>query len=123
MFYALIVGSRTFEDLDLMFKKCDKLLINHAEVTVVSGGARGADRLAKKYAKARNYKYVEFKADWENQGRSAGFKRNEEMHKFIAQFEHRGVIAFWDGESKGTAHNFQLAKRYGNEIRCIRFQK
>ena len=123
MFYALIVGSRDFDDFDLLIKECDRLLSNYDEITVVSGGARGADALAKKYAEINNFKYVEFPAKWEIYGKLAGYRRNEQMHKFIAQFEHRGVIAFWDGKSKGTAHNFKLCKRFNNQLRIIHFDK
>lgn len=38
---------------------------------IVSGGARGADRLGEKYAKENNYKVKKFIPDWEK-GRSAG---------------------------------------------------
>lgn len=123
MFYVLIVGSRSFDDFNLLVAKCDKLLANHQEVTVVSGGARGADALAKRYAHLRNFGYVEFRADWERIGKSAGYRRNEQMHAFISQFEHRGVIAFWDGGSKGTAHNFGLCERFNNPLRLVRFTK
>lgn len=122
MFYVLIVGSRSFDDFDLLVAKCDKLLANHQEVTVVSGGARGADTLAKRYARLRNLGYVEFRAEW-SLGKSAGYRRNEQMHAFISQFEHRGVIAFWDGSSKGTAHSFKLAQQYNNPLRLVRYTK
>ena len=42
------------------------------------------------------------------------------MHKYIAQFDKRGVIAFWNGTSKGTAHNFELGERYGNYVKIVR---
>ena len=54
-FYVLVAGSRTFTDYELMKSKLDKLLINHNDVVVVSGGARGADTLAERYAKEKGY--------------------------------------------------------------------
>ena len=121
MFYAIIVGSRSFTDYDFLKAKCDALLINQKEVTVVSGGSRGADYFAKCYATQRGYQYKEFKANWDLFGASAGYIRNEEMHRFVSQFPDRGCIAFWDGESKGTQHNFMLAEKYHNPIRIIEF--
>lgn len=49
-FYCLIVGSRSFSDYELFVAKCDLLLRNWGSVVIVSGGARGADALAKRYA-------------------------------------------------------------------------
>ncbi len=120
-FYALIVGSRNFNDYNRLKTKCDYFLQNHEDIVVVSGGARGADTLAKRYAEDKGYEYVEFPADWDKYGKRAGYIRNEEMHRFIAEKEKRGVIAFWDGISKGTAQNFDLEKKYNNPIIIDRY--
>ena len=120
-FYVLIVGSRGFDDYDFLVKRCDHLLQKHKEIVVVSGGARGADALAKRYAQDKGYEYIEFPADWNKYGKRAGYIRNEEMHKFIAKKSKRGVIAFWDGESKGTKHNFGLAEKYNNQLRIEKY--
>lgn len=123
MFYCLIVGSRSFTNYEFLKKKTDFLLQKYKEITIVSGGARGADTLAKRYAKERQYGYIEFPADWNKDGKAAGFIRNEKMHKFLSEYEFRGCIAFWDGKSKGTAHNFSLVKKYDTPIRIIRIDK
>ena len=121
-FACLVVGSRSFNDYKLMKEKLDKLLVNQSSVLIVSGGARGADALAEQYAKERRYPCEVFPADWST-GKGAGFVRNEKMHKFISTFESRGVVAFWDGKSRGTAHNFRLAEKYNNPLRVIRFKE
>ncbi len=122
-FFCLVVGSRTFNDYAYMEKTLDNLLKNQmGRVVIVSGGAKGADSLAERYAKERGYDLEVFPADWEKHGNSAGYIRNGEMHEYIAKMEKRGVVAFWDGESKGTANNFELAKKYGNPIRKILFR-
>ena len=74
-FYCLIVGSRSFSDYELFVAKCDLLLRNWGSVVIVSGGARGADALAKRYAVDRGYCYMEFPADWDTYGRRAGCHR------------------------------------------------
>lgn len=56
-------------------------------------------------------KYKEFKVDWKKFGKKAGMIRNEEMHKYIKNFEHKMVFAFWNGESKGTQSNFDFSKK------------
>lgn len=123
MFYCLVVGSREFADYDKLEDALDKLLRNQKEVTIISGGARGADALAEKYAADRGYSCMVFKADWKQYGKAAGIIRNEQMHKFIAQHEKRGCVAFWDGRSKGTYSNFDLANKYNNPLRIVRFEK
>lgn len=121
-FYCLIVGSRTFNNYNYLKEECDFLLKNYDNICIVSGGAKGADTLAEKYAKENNYELKIFRADWDNYSKSAGYIRNEEMHKYISQFDKRGIIAFWDGKSKGTQHNFSLAKKYNNEIKIIEYE-
>ena len=37
-------------------------------------------------------------------------------------FSDKGVVAFWDGKSKGTAHNFGLATKYDNPIKIVRME-
>ena len=46
-----IVGSRTFNDYELLKDEVDKLLKKYNITEIVTGGARGADTLAEQYAK------------------------------------------------------------------------
>lgn len=123
-FYLLVAGSRGFNNYPMLKEKLDYLLQNQSgkEIHIVSGGAKGADTLAEWYAKERGYQMHVFPADWNRFGRSAGYRRNEQMHQFISQFPKRGCVCFWDGESKGTQHNFELCKTYGTALRKILFQ-
>ena len=123
-FYCLVAGSRTFSDYSLLSRKLDKILSNQSDVTIVSGGAQGADALAERYAKERGYDLQVFHANWNKFGKSAGFKRNAKMWEYlteVADAEHRGCVCFWDGSSKGTAHNFGFAKANNTPLRIIRF--
>lgn len=122
-FFCLIVGGRNFNNYDLLKRKLDKILQNQNKVFIISGGARGADTLAEKYAKEKGYGFKVFIANWDKYGKSAGYIRNTQMHDFINHFLNRGMVAFWDGKSKGTKQNFDLAKRYYTPIRIIRFDK
>jgi predicted Rossmann fold nucleotide-binding protein DprA/Smf involved in DNA uptake len=47
---VIIAGSRDFNDYELLKKHCDYLLQNQKEVEIISGGARGADKLGERYA-------------------------------------------------------------------------
>lgn len=123
-YYCLIVGSRDFSNYAFMTQKTDQELgANKSRTIVISGGARGADALAKRYANDNGLSYIEFPANWNLFGNRAGYIRNEEMHRYIADhssIENRKVIAFWDGSSKGTAHSIKLAKEYNNPITIIK---
>lgn len=123
MFYCLVAGSRTFTDYSLLSERLDHFLsvkmTAGQEITIVSGGAQGADTFAKCYAKENGFAYMEFNADWFHYGKSAGYKRNKQMHRYIAQFEDRGCVCFWDGQSKGTQHNFALAEQYNTPLRIV----
>lgn len=118
-FFCLIVGSRTFTDYSLFKEKTDYLLQNKKNIVIVSGGAKGTDTLAEKYAKENDFPFLMFSAEWDKYGCAAGYIRNEKMHNFISRQSDRGVIAFWDGKSKGTTHSFELAKRYNNPIKTV----
>ncbi len=122
-FFCLVVGSRTFTDYQLLTEKLNALLVNHPDTVIISGDARGADALAEKYAGEHELAFIKFPADWKSDPKGAGYKRNKQMHEFVAHFPKRGCVAFWDGVSKGTQQSFKLAEENNNPIRVIRVGK
>jgi hypothetical protein len=76
---------------------------------LVVGDARGADQLARKEAALRGWETEMWIADWDRYGRRAGFRRNAEMVERGADL----ALAFWDGQSRGTAHAMQLCRAKG----------
>lgn len=78
---------------------------------VVHGGARGADRLAGAWARARGIREIACEADWDTHGKAAGYIRNAQM---LDEYEPRLVVAFKGG--RGTAHMVRLARAAGVEI-------
>lgn len=121
--YCLVVGSRNFNDYSLLKKNLDDILKDYDDICIVSGGARGADSLAERYAKENNYALKVFPAAWDLYGKRAGYVRNEQMHKYISLSPIRCCVAFWDGESRGTAQNFGLCKKYNNELKLIKYKE
>lgn len=99
-----VVGSRDFTDYDKLSNVLDAH-IDPIHDSLISGGARGADSLAQKYAYDNNISIMIIPADWDKYGKAAGPIRNAEIVE-KATF----VIAFWDGWSRGTNSTINLAK-------------
>jgi len=99
-----IVGSRTFSDYDLFLDFAQKYFRYEID-TIISGGAKGADSLAKRFAKYWRFEYLEFLPNWNELGKVAGFKRNQQIVD-----ECDMVLAFWDGKSRGTQDTINKAK-------------
>lgn len=121
-FYLLIVGSRSMTIYSFIENYLNNLVrerLQGYDIVVVSGGAKGVDTMAERWADNNGYKKVIMPADWENEGKNAGFRRNVRMHQFIAEKDNKLVVAFWDGISTGTAHNFELCRKYDNELLLI----
>lgn len=76
---------------------------------IVHGDARGADRIAAEVAEGLGFVTEAHPADWDRHGKRAGYVRNQEMLDTGVD----RVIAFWDGESKGTKMMIDLAKKAG----------
>ena len=112
----IIAGGRDFSDYELLCKEVDKITAGKPAVEIVSGGAKGADRLGEHYAIDKNLQVKRFPADWDLYGKAAGFKRNAEMAQYA---DH--CICFWDGKSKGTGHMIDLAKRANLSITVVNY--
>lgn len=85
------------------------------DVTVIAGGAKGADDLAYDWAVVNWTKYEEFAADWDKFGDAAGPIRNKQM---IDDGKPELVVAFPGG--KGTANMIKQAKEAGIEVIDLR---
>lgn len=110
---TIIAGSRTINDPSLVEEAVRKSGFKITEV--LSGGARGIDRLAEAWARRSNLPVRCFPADWKRYGKRAGFLRNEEMAEHA-----EALIAVWDGESLGTRHMIEVAERKGLKIWILR---
>ena len=116
----IIAGSRGFTDqamLNVVVRKCiDKRLRSGEEIEIVSGTARGADQMGEIFAEAEGLTCTRFKADWDLFGKSAGYRRNEQMAEYAD-----ALIVFWDGKSRGTRHMINIAKAAGLRVRVFDF--
>lgn len=117
---VMVCGGRTFDDDETLFSVLDGLCnvypVDPYDTTIISGGARGADSLANEYAHSRGLELIECPADWERYGKSAGYRRNADMVK-----QADVVVAFWDGESKGTKHSIDLTLAAGKPLLVVTY--
>ena len=124
MVRIIIAGSRTFADGRLMANTLVKYMrdkdLTKDQIEIVSGGAKGADKLAEELAKNNGLRFKQFPADWDQFGKYAGPERNRRMANYAA--EETGVqLAFWDGSSRGTENMIDAAHKKGLDVRIIRF--
>ena len=109
-----VVGSRDFADYTRMALVLSEWLTLHPELCIVSGGARGADALAARFARDCNVPLTVFEADWSAHGRSAGPKRNSQIVEAAD-----ALVAFWDGVSAGTGDSVRKAQAKGIPVTVI----
>lgn len=127
-----IVGSRSFNDYNRMKAVMDKLIdsLDSNNIMIISGGAKGADKLSERYAREQGYRIKVYKADWNNIERpgarikerygrkydaDAGFVRNS-----LVQAVSHICAAFHNG-SRGTADTIRKFRAAGKEVFEFKF--
>jgi hypothetical protein len=118
-FKLIVAGSRGFNDYELLSRALFAIAEDvdyEREISIVSGMARGADMLAAQFAKTNNVQLYEFPANWDMYGKRAGYLRNEEMAAFS-----NGLLAFWDGESRGTKHMIETMLAMGKPVTTFKY--
>lgn len=104
---VLVCGGREYWDERTVFAVLDKLHKQRRITVVISGGALGADTVARNWCRRAGLMWMGFPADWKRFGRAAGLIRNSMML-------HEGpdiVVAFPGGA--GTADLVGKAKARG----------
>lgn len=114
-----IIGSRNFSNYELLQNEVSKFIVENNFIVdfIISGGAKGADRYGEIYAFRNNIPTKIFLPDWNQFGKSAGYRRNVQI---IDNCD--AVIAFWDEESKGTKHSIDIAKDKHKILKIIRYE-
>ena len=111
---VIIAGSRTFSNYNLLEAEIDNLRLDITEI--ICGEAKGADSLGKMYAIRHNIPVKSFPAKWDLYGKRAGMIRNQEMGDYADY-----LIAFWDGQSKGTKHMIDYMRILGKHGHVVLF--
>lgn len=119
---VLMTGARAWSNADRMTRSLagiDSRMRAEPErvrITLVHGGAKGADTMAAETAGRLGWQVQEFPAHWEN-GRGAGLVRNAEMVDWcVARQEEDSetrvlCLSFISGESRGTRHCMRLMRK------------
>ena len=109
---VIVCGSRGWTDS----AKIKEVLAEIEPDIVIAGGARGADRLGAQAARDLGIKVEEYpvtSADWQREGKRAGLNRNYLM---LNEGKPDIVLAFWDGQSRGTKHMIDISREKGVEV-------
>lgn len=122
-FRILVTGSRDHIGAELIGRMLDWFVGEHAAnlppvllyVTVVHGGARGADEIAHQHAIARGWSTEEHPADWRQHGKAAGMIRNQEMVERGADI----CVGFPHADSRGTYDCLRRAEQAGIALRVV----
>jgi hypothetical protein len=114
----IVCGSRNYDGL-----VCDPILDALGRdgwpVTIVHGGATGADAAAGRWVRSVGNEEEVHYPDWDNHGKAAGPMRNQKMAELGADL----CIAFWDGKSLGTRSMIEQAVRHNIQVRIVPWSK
>ena len=105
-----VIGSRDIvPNIEKIIRDIQK--ITAEKPIIISGGAKGTDQQAKKAAQQMRWEYIEYRPNYELYNKkSAPIIRNKMI---IDEAEY--IIAYWNGESKGTAQAIEYAKKKGKK--------
>lgn len=143
-YYVIVSGDKEFKEDEFFITAFDdtvypapaqtildavlhKLLCNVVEqyddICLIVGDNCGADRLALDWALQHDYDVRFYEADWDNDGKAAGFKRNENMFCFAARKDHRATIIFWDGDNYMTRNLIYMGVEYKIPMRVYNYKQ
>ena len=119
---VIVAGGRDFTNINVMATVLNNLqdvdhVIEIEKLTLICGMARGADLTAYKLFKEVGLPVEEYPANWDQYGKQAGFIRNTQMAG-VADM----LIAFWDGESRGTAHMIDTARKHNLNVLVFNYE-
>ena len=97
-----IVGSRTFPFPPAILEALEP----EAQALAVQTGRDMVDSWAAEFAEAAGIEVIVIRPEWKKYGRRAGFKRNGQIVD-----EADDVVAYWDGQSKGTIDTTRKAHK------------
>lgn len=96
-FRVLVSGGTDFSDFELLRRELDGYLKGKGVTPIISGCARGAERLAIRYAGAWGSPVLRFPSPWQETPAAARARYRHMLDKADA------VVLFWDGRDQWNA--------------------
>jgi hypothetical protein len=112
----IIAGSRDITDYQVLLEAITKAVASGVitpahSFEIISGGARGVDTLARKYATEERHTLIEMKPQYIGKNdKGAPLRRNIEMANYGDV-----LIAVWNG-SPGTKHIIDYTRKIGKPV-------
>ena len=103
----IVCGGREYSNADTINRALSAAHERTGIAMIITGGAKGADALAARWAHANAIPYLTAPANWERHGDAAGPIRNQ----WMLDQDVDGVIAFPGGA--GTKHMCEIARKAG----------
>lgn len=116
---VLVCGGRDYTNQEEIYRVLDAYLARLGPfMMIISGGATGADSLAREWAVDRRVDHMILHAKWDLHGRAAGPIRNRRMAKRNPKY----VLAFHSNieESKGTKDMVKVARAAGIKTKVFK---
>ena len=113
---VLVCGSRQFGNHGWLNHELDLIHRARPITLLIEGGANGADRLAREWARRKGIPWTTEEADWVTHGRAAGPIRNSLM---LTKHQPNLVVAF-PGNGRGTWDMIAKAQAAGIETLIMR---
>jgi hypothetical protein len=108
---VIIAGCRHIADIAPVLEAIQRAPFGDEITEVVCGGTIGVDGNGAAWAQSKGIPVRWFRAAWSIHGKSAGPMRNRQMAEYAD-----GLIAVWDGASRGTKNMIHEAERRGLRV-------
>lgn len=131
---VIVAGSRNINNYEVVRKAIDSSCFGKPITEIVSGRAKGVDRLGERWADKHNIPIKPFSPDWNNiegdnvvigefsdgkkYNKLAGINRNKEMGQYAD-----ALIAVWDGQSKGTKDMIDYMNSLKKPVICVYYHE
>ena len=116
----IVVGSREYDNYEVVAYHIARIIVERGikDPEIISGCARGVDKLGERFAHEMGYTLTKFPANWRNVGKEAGMIRNEKMAVYASSGKVCGIlIAFpYVGRSAGTRDMIRRAEEHDLDV-------
>lgn len=116
-----VIGSRNINNVGLINQKLDQIHSLNNIITIVSGGAKGVDSIAEKWAIDNKIPTEIYKPDYNLYNKNPKVAPLERNKTIVNNSDI--VIAFWDGKSKGSKFTIDYANKQNKKVEIILCQE